>query len=95
MRQPRISAPAASIPSWRRCSKTSASSRPTLLAARPRENRPPRFPKPSKMSLQRRCLIAERMTASGPEKVFTITPDYVKQMVATIVKDQDLSRYIL
>ena len=39
--------------------------------------------------------FAERMTASGPEKVFTITPDYVKQMVATIVKDQDLSRYIL
>src|SRR5579862_5669237 len=38
---------------------------------------------------------SERMTASGPEKVFTITPDYVKQMVATIVKDQDLSRYIL
>jgi ATP-dependent HslUV protease ATP-binding subunit HslU len=37
----------------------------------------------------------ERMTASGPEKVFTITPEYVKQMVATIVKDQDLSRYIL
>jgi ATP-dependent HslUV protease ATP-binding subunit HslU len=37
----------------------------------------------------------ERMTASGPEKVFTITPDYVKQMVATIVKDHDLSRYIL
>jgi ATP-dependent HslUV protease ATP-binding subunit HslU len=37
----------------------------------------------------------ERMTASGPEKVFTITPDYVKQMVATIVKDNDLSRYIL
>jgi ATP-dependent HslUV protease ATP-binding subunit HslU len=38
---------------------------------------------------------AERMTASGPEKVFTITPEYVTQMVATIVKDQDLSRYIL
>jgi ATP-dependent HslUV protease ATP-binding subunit HslU len=38
---------------------------------------------------------AERMTASGPEKLFTITPDYVKQMVATIVKDNDLSRYIL
>jgi ATP-dependent HslUV protease ATP-binding subunit HslU len=37
----------------------------------------------------------ERMTASGPEKVFTITPDYVKEMVATIVKDHDLSRYIL
>ncbi len=38
---------------------------------------------------------AERITASGPEKVFTITPEYVRQMVATIVKDQDLSRYIL
>jgi ATP-dependent HslUV protease ATP-binding subunit HslU len=37
----------------------------------------------------------ERMTASGPEKVFTITDDYVKQMVASVVKDQDLSRYIL
>jgi ATP-dependent HslUV protease ATP-binding subunit HslU len=37
----------------------------------------------------------ERMTSSGPDKVFTITPDYVRQMVATIVKDQDLSRYIL
>jgi len=38
---------------------------------------------------------AERMTASGPEKLFTITPDYVKQMVASIVRDNDLSRYIL
>jgi len=37
----------------------------------------------------------ERMTASGPEKVFTIDAGYVKQMVANIVKDQDLSRYIL
>jgi ATP-dependent HslUV protease ATP-binding subunit HslU len=37
----------------------------------------------------------ERMTASGPEKVFTITPDYVKVMVAAIVRDNDLSRYIL
>ncbi|HEY6487879.1 MAG: ATP-dependent protease ATPase subunit HslU [Terracidiphilus sp.] len=37
----------------------------------------------------------ERMTASGPEKLFTITSEYVKQMVATIVKDNDLSRYIL
>jgi ATP-dependent HslUV protease ATP-binding subunit HslU len=37
----------------------------------------------------------ERMTASGPEKVFLITDEYVKQMVASIVKDQDLSRYIL
>ena len=38
---------------------------------------------------------AERMTASGPEKVFTITSEYVKQMVASIVRDNDLSRYIL
>ncbi len=37
----------------------------------------------------------ERMTASGPEKIFTITSEYVKQMVASVVKDNDLSRYIL
>jgi ATP-dependent HslUV protease ATP-binding subunit HslU len=37
----------------------------------------------------------ERMTSTGPEKVFFITDAYVKQMVASIVKDQDLSRYIL
>jgi ATP-dependent HslUV protease ATP-binding subunit HslU len=37
----------------------------------------------------------ERMTASGPDKVFLIDADYVRQMVASIVKDQDLSRYIL
>ena len=37
----------------------------------------------------------ERMTASGPEKVFFITPEYVQQMVASIVRDHDLSRYIL
>ena len=37
----------------------------------------------------------ERMTASGPEKVFLITDEYVRQMVASVVKDQDLSRYIL
>jgi ATP-dependent HslUV protease ATP-binding subunit HslU len=38
---------------------------------------------------------SERVTASGPEKVFTITPEYVRQMVASVVKDNDLSRYIL
>jgi ATP-dependent HslUV protease ATP-binding subunit HslU len=37
----------------------------------------------------------ERMNASGPEKVFLIDDAYVKQMVASIVRDQDLSRYIL
>jgi ATP-dependent HslUV protease ATP-binding subunit HslU len=35
------------------------------------------------------------MTASGPEKVFLIDAAYVKAMVASIVKDHDLSRYIL
>ena len=37
----------------------------------------------------------ERETQTGTEKVFLITPEYVRAMVATIVKDQDLSRYIL
>ena len=35
------------------------------------------------------------MTKTGPEKVFLITDVYVKQMVAAIVRDNDLSRYIL
>jgi ATP-dependent HslUV protease ATP-binding subunit HslU len=38
---------------------------------------------------------SERMTKTGPEKVFLITDAYVKQMVASIVRDSDLSRYIL
>ncbi len=38
---------------------------------------------------------AERATASGAEKVFTVDAEYVRQMVASVVKDQDLSRYIL
>jgi ATP-dependent HslUV protease ATP-binding subunit HslU len=33
--------------------------------------------------------------ASSSEKVFLITDEYVKRMVASVVKDQDLSRYIL
>ncbi|MGC9158896.1 MAG: ATP-dependent protease ATPase subunit HslU [Terracidiphilus sp.] len=37
----------------------------------------------------------ERPTASGAEKVFLIDAEYVRQMVASVVKDQDLSRYIL
>jgi ATP-dependent HslUV protease ATP-binding subunit HslU len=37
----------------------------------------------------------ERATAAGQEKVFLINAEYVKQMVASIVHDQDLSRYIL
>jgi ATP-dependent HslUV protease ATP-binding subunit HslU len=38
---------------------------------------------------------SERITVSGPEKVFLISDVYVRQMVASIVRDQDLSRYIL
>jgi ATP-dependent HslUV protease ATP-binding subunit HslU len=38
---------------------------------------------------------SERMTTTGPEKVFLISDEYVKQMVASIVRDNDLSRYIL
>jgi ATP-dependent HslUV protease ATP-binding subunit HslU len=37
----------------------------------------------------------DRISSSGPEKLFLIDAAYVKQMVANIVKDQDLSRYIL
>ncbi len=37
----------------------------------------------------------ERMTVSGPEKIFLISDAYVRLMVASVVKDQDLSRYIL
>ncbi len=39
--------------------------------------------------------VIERETTSGSEKVVVIDPDYVRQMVSTIVKNQDLSRYIL
>src|SRR5277367_4365695 len=39
--------------------------------------------------------IIERETANGREKVAIIDPEYVRQMVSSIVKDQDLSRYIL
>jgi ATP-dependent HslUV protease ATP-binding subunit HslU len=39
--------------------------------------------------------ISERQTATGTEKVVIIDPEYVRQMVASIVKDHDLSRYIL
>src|SRR5580698_5761418 len=39
--------------------------------------------------------VIERQTATGVEKVIVIDPEYVRQQVASIVKDQDLSRYIL
>jgi len=39
--------------------------------------------------------ISERDTPTGKETVVIIDPEYVRQTVASIVKDQDLSRYIL
>ncbi len=40
--------------------------------------------------------VSERLNGSGqPEMAVVITPEYVRLMVASIVKDQDLSRYIL
>jgi ATP-dependent HslUV protease ATP-binding subunit HslU len=39
--------------------------------------------------------VIERQTATGVEKVVVVDPEYVRQQVASIVKDQDLSRYIL
>ncbi len=39
--------------------------------------------------------VIERQTPTGVEKVIVVDPEYVRQQVASIVKDQDLSRYIL
>jgi ATP-dependent HslUV protease ATP-binding subunit HslU len=39
--------------------------------------------------------VIERETAHGTEKVIVVDPEYVRQQVASIVKDHDLSRYIL
>ncbi len=39
--------------------------------------------------------VVERTTEHGVEKVVVVDPSYVQQMVASIVKNQDLSRYIL
>src|SRR5271168_1476357 len=39
--------------------------------------------------------VIERETSSGMETVVVIDPEYVRHMVASIVKDQDLARYIL
>ncbi len=39
--------------------------------------------------------VVERTTEHGVEKVVVVDPSYVQQMVAGIVKNQDLSRYIL
>ena len=39
--------------------------------------------------------VVDREIPTGHERVIVIDPEYVRQMVASIVKDQDLSRYIL
>ncbi|MGO4211861.1 ATP-dependent protease ATPase subunit HslU [Terriglobus sp. 2YAB30_2] len=40
--------------------------------------------------------VEDRQTKAGPvEKVIVIKPEYVKEQVASIVKNEDLSRYIL
>jgi ATP-dependent HslUV protease ATP-binding subunit HslU len=39
--------------------------------------------------------VSEEDSADGMERVVLINPEYVRAMVASIVKDQDLSRYIL
>ena len=39
--------------------------------------------------------VIERQTTTGTEKVIVVSPEYVRQQVASIVKNQDLSRYIL
>jgi ATP-dependent HslUV protease ATP-binding subunit HslU len=39
--------------------------------------------------------VIERIVEGGVERVVVIDPEYVRQQVASIVKNQDLSRYIL
>ena len=39
--------------------------------------------------------VSEEDSVNGAEPVVLINPEYVRAMVASIVKDQDLSRYIL
>ena len=39
--------------------------------------------------------MSEEESSDGVERVVMINPEYVRAMVASIVKDQDLSRYIL
>jgi ATP-dependent HslUV protease ATP-binding subunit HslU len=39
--------------------------------------------------------VVERTTEHGVEKVVVVDPSYVQQMVASVVKNTDLSRYIL
>jgi len=39
--------------------------------------------------------VIERKTEHGTERVIVVDPEYVRQQVASIVKNQDLSRYIL
>jgi len=56
-----------------------------LTSVKPDEDAAPAPPLP----------VIERKTDTGVERVIVIDPEYVRQQVASIVKDQDLSRYIL
>ena len=56
-----------------------------LTSVKPEESAAPASPLP----------VIERKTDTGVERVIVIDPEYVRQQVASIVKDQDLSRYIL
>ena len=56
-----------------------------LTSVKPEEGAAPASPLP----------VIERKTDTGVERVIVIDPEYVRQQVASIVKDQDLSRYIL
>ncbi len=68
---------------------------PDVARRLPARNKPQRLTQTINDEASAPLPYHERMTASGPEKVFFITPEYVKQMVASIVRDHDLSRYIL
>ena len=39
--------------------------------------------------------VVDRPNGVGHDRTVVIDPEYVRQMVGSIVKDQDLSRYIL
>jgi ATP-dependent HslUV protease ATP-binding subunit HslU len=67
-------------------STANGSASPDKSAPRPHD-----FTRPGPQQLP----LVERITPSGKEIVVRIDADYVRSSVASIVKDQDLSRYIL
>ena len=72
--------------------------RDQLPGARPREAATPARPRRaarSKTAQPPAAAWSAQPTRASPEKVLSVTRDYVQQQVASIVKNQDLSRYIL